>query len=148
MTPVKRTRKTPASPPARILGIDYGSKRVGIALSDESQTIAVPLAVIPNDRTLFREVRAFCESRGVTEIVMGDSKDMRGNDNPIMKEVYAFKAELERDLHLPVHLEPEFFTSMQAAKVQGEHVLIDASAAALILQSYLDRQKHAKSGRE
>lgn len=133
------------APAGRLLGIDYGSKRVGIALSDESHTIAVPLAVIPNDRTLFREVRGFCESRGVSGIVMGDSKDARGNDNPIMKEVHAFKAELERDLQLPVELEPEFFTSMQAAKVQGEHVLLDASAAALILQSYLDRMKHAKA---
>ena len=137
-------KKTTQKGGKRFLGIDYGSKRVGVALSDESETIAVPLSVLPNDRTLFREIREICEARGIDGVVMGDSKDFKGNDNPIMREAMAFKAEIERDLHLPVYLEPEFLTSFQAAKIQGENALLDASAAALILQSYLDRRKHAK----
>lgn len=129
----------------RILGIDYGSKRVGLALSDESETIAVPYSVMPNDRNLFRDIREICEGRDVKAIVMGESKDFKGNPNPIMKQITMFKAELERDLKLPVHLEPEFMTSEHAKRAEGEHPLLDASAAALILQSYLDKDKNKKS---
>jgi|SRR3989344_3170932 len=128
--------------PTRILGIDYGSKRVGVALSDETKTIAVPLAVLPNDRTLFREIKGFCEAHKVEAIVMGESKDFKGNANPIMKQISAFKAELERDLDLPAHFEPEFLTSEHAKRAEGEHPLLDASAAALILQSFLDGKKN------
>ena len=120
------------------MGIDYGSKRVGIALSDESGTIAVPKAVLPNDRYLFTEVKNLCEGHDVSAIVLGDSKDFKGNPNGIMKDALFFKGELERDLKLPVHLEPEFMTSYQAAREQGEHPLLDASAAAIILQSFLN----------
>ena len=111
-----------------------------MALSDESGTIAVPHSVLPNDRTLFREVRAICAARNIGAIVLGESKDFKGNDNPLMKQINAFKIELERDLGLKVHFELEFLTSHQAAHVQGEHPLLDASAAALILQSFLDRR--------
>lgn len=149
---------------APILGIDYGAKRVGLALSDESQTVAVPFSVLPNDRTLFREVKNIVLARGVSQIVMGDSKDFRGNDNPIMSAARAFKAELERDLGptvvppegVEVFLEPEFMTTTQAARgirdnregdekdrekggTAGARPMLDASAAAIILQSFLDR---------
>lgn len=125
-----------------MLGIDYGGKRVGIALSDESRTIAVPHAVLPNDRNLFRDIKEFCLGHDVGEIVMGESRDFKGNPNAIMEHITRFKAELERDLHLPVHLEPEFMTSEQAKRAAGEHPLLDASAAALILQSFLDKAKN------
>ena len=150
-----------------ILGIDYGAKRVGLALSDESQTVAVPFSVLPNDRTLFREVKNIVLARAVCQIVMGDSKDFRGNDNAIMPAARAFKAELERDLGpsivppegVLVFLEPEFMTTMQAARgirddrgndekererggTAGTRPMLDASAAAIILQSFLDRRKN------
>ncbi len=124
----------------RLMGIDVGSKRVGIALSDEEGKFAIPKAVLPNDRYLFTEIKRMCEAYGVTQIVMGESKDFKGNENVIMKDIKFFKGELERDLGLPVHFEPEFLTSHQAAQTQGNSPLLDASAAALILQSFLDRK--------
>ncbi len=124
----------------RLMGIDFGSKRVGVALSDEGGKFAIPKAVLPNDRYLFSEIKKLCDGHSITEIVMGESVDFKGNENPIMTEIKRFKAELERDLGLPVHFEPEFLTSHQAAKLQGSGPLLDASAAALILQSYLDRK--------
>ena len=137
---------------SRYMGIDYGSKRVGIALSDESSTIAVPKAVLPNDRYLFSEVKNLCKGHDVSAIVIGESKDFKGNANPILKDTLFFKGELERDLGLPVHLEPEFLTSHQAANERGPDAntrLLDASAAAIILQSFLNGLKHKKSsGRE
>lgn len=126
------------------MGIDYGSKRVGIALSDETGTIAVPKAVLPNNRFLFSEVKNLCEGYDVSAIIIGESKDFKGNPNPIMKDALLFKGELERDLQLPVHLEPEFMTSHQAAREQGDHALLDASAAAIILQSFLNGLKNKK----
>jgi len=125
----------------RIIGVDYGAKRVGVAISDENQTIAVPLSVLPNGRTLFRDFKEIVLSRGVKEVVLGESKDFKGNDNAIMPAVRAFKAELERDLNLKVHLEPEFMTSEQAARSGTAPALLDASAAAIILQSFLDKKK-------
>jgi len=128
-------------PMTRFMGIDYGSKRVGVALSDESHTVAMPKATFPNDRNLFGSIKALCAGHDVKAIVMGESKDYKGNDNAIMKDITFFKGELERELHLPVHLEPEYMTSHEAARNQNDAMLLDASAAALILQSYLDKKK-------
>lgn len=125
----------------RYMGIDFGSKRVGIALSDESATIAVPKATLPNDRFLFTEVQNLCKGHDVSAIVLGESIDFKGKPNSIMKDILLFKSELERDLQLPVHLEPEFMTSHQAAREQGNHALLDASSAAIILQSFLNGHK-------
>ncbi len=122
------------------MGIDYGSKRVGIALSDDGAVIAVPRAIFPNNRTLFGEIKNMCEGHKVTAIVMGESKDFKGNPNPIMKDILFFKGELERDLGLPVFLEPEYLTSHEAARTQENQALLDASSAALILQSFLDKK--------
>lgn len=126
----------------RYLGIDYGEKRVGVAISDESGTIALPHAVLPNDKFLFGEIKKICESRKVEAVVMGESTDFKGKPNPIMKSINMFKGEIERDLDVPVFLEPEFMTSMEAEHIQGKNALHDASAAALILKSYIDRQKN------
>jgi putative Holliday junction resolvase len=123
----------------RYLGIDFGSRRVGIALSDEEGKFAMPRAVLPNDRYLFGEIKNTCAAHNVKAIVMGESKDFKGNPNPIMKDIEFFKGELERELQLPVYLEPEYMTTEQAGREQGVNALIDASAAAIILQSYLDR---------
>lgn len=124
----------------RLMGIDFGSKRVGIALSDEGGKFAMPRAVLPNDRTLFGEIKNMCKAHEVKAIVMGESRDFKGNANPIMKDILFFKGELERELQLPVYLEPEFMTSQEAAHQPGEHTFLDASAAALILQSYIDKK--------
>ena len=125
----------------RLLGIDYGMKRVGVALSDESGIMAFPKAVIPNDRYLFTEIKNICEANHVTAIVMGESKDFDMKENKIMKRIHAFKSELERDLGLPVYLEPEFMTTTEAQHLQGKTSFNDASAAALILKSYIEKQK-------
>ncbi|MBX4210876.1 Holliday junction resolvase RuvX [Candidatus Parcubacteria bacterium] len=125
----------------RYLGIDYGSKRVGIALSDESGEFSIPHSVLKNDKELSETIAHICKENHVTEIIIGESLDYNKKPNPIMKKITAFKIELEEKLKLPVHLEPEFMTSQEAAHIQGHNSLTDASAAALILKSYLDKQK-------
>jgi putative Holliday junction resolvase len=123
----------------RYMGIDFGKKRIGIALSDESGKMAFPRTVVPNDRRRMIEIREMIVSKGVEEIVLGESKDYGMQDNKIMKDILLFKKELEWETKLPIHMENELMTTAQAAQIQGEGALIDASAAAIILQSYIDK---------
>ncbi len=127
----------------RYLGIDYGSKRVGIALSDENAQFALPLLVLESLKNLIEEVVKIAQERKVTEIVIGESKNYKGEPNAILAESLSFKKELEAKGFI-VHLEPEFMTSAHAEKFQGKNDMLDASAAALILQSFLDTLKNKK----
>ncbi len=122
----------------RILGIDYGSKRVGIAISDPEGKFALPNSVIKNTDTLLAEVTKLATDFEVKEIVMGESRNYSGEANKILPDILKFKEKLETAGYV-VHLELEFMTSVQAERLQGKNEMSDASAAALILQSYLDR---------
>ena len=126
----------------RTLGIDFGSKRVGIALSDESGDFALPYGVIENNEHLIREIRELCTINNVGEVVVGDSKDFNGEDNTIMGEITPFVEKLKEVLGIPVELHPEFLTSSQAERLQGKNDMLDASAAAIILSSYLELKKN------
>ncbi|MCR4306660.1 MAG: Holliday junction resolvase RuvX [Candidatus Yonathbacteria bacterium] len=126
----------------KFLGIDYGTKRVGIALSDDGGSMAFPRTVLPNNKHLLREIEALCAAEGVAEIVIGESLNYAQKPNPLMEHITPFKKELEDTTNLPVHFEREFMTSAEAKHVQGDVGSLDASAAALILQSYLDKQHH------
>jgi putative Holliday junction resolvase len=128
----------------RLLGIDFGRKKVGIALSDEDQEIAFPKIVYPNDKKLVERIVDYCVGNSVAGIILGESKNFKGEDNPIMKDILKFKAKIERASSLPVHMEPEFMSSSEAGKMRAEgdsEEMIDASAAAIILQSYLDKNR-------
>lgn len=131
----------------RYLGIDFGKKRVGIALSDEEGKIAFPKAVYLNDDKILKRIADYCEENSVSGIVLGESKNFKGEDNPIMKDIIEFKKELEIAASLPIFMEPEFMSSSEAGKmrVEGDNVeMLDASAAAVILQSYLSRRENKK----
>ena len=123
----------------RFIGIDYGTKRVGVAVSDEEGKIAFPHVVLANDENLVTALAALCRDRGVSEIVVGDSRDFAGEPNKITAHVKKFTKEIVDATGLPVHSEPEFWSSAQAERWQGKTEKLDASAAAIILQSFLDR---------
>lgn len=125
----------------RTLGIDYGSKRVGLALSDEGNKFALPLSVISNDDQLVSKIEKIAIDNEVKEIVLGESRDFSGKANAILLDSLEFKEKLEARGFI-VNFEPEFLTSVQAERLQGKNELIDASAAAIILQSYLDKEKN------
>ena len=124
----------------RILGIDYGSKRIGIAVSDEAAQFALPVSIVKNSETALDEVVALGKKYEVAEMVMGESRNYKGEPNVIMADSLVFKNKLE-DAGMVVYLEPEFMTSMNAERFQGKNELHDASAAALILQSFLDKRQ-------
>jgi putative Holliday junction resolvase len=123
------------------MGIDFGTKKIGLALSDESGAMAFPHSVIPNDNQLLSTIVTLIEKESVAEVVIGHSLDKSGNENVLHDSVKEFITDLSLAVPVPVHLEPEQFSTQQAKHVQGNHEKLDASAAAIILQSYLDRLK-------
>jgi putative Holliday junction resolvase len=124
----------------KYIGIDYGKKRVGVAASDEAGQFALPREVLANDDQLVEKIVALAKEVGAVAVVIGESKNYQGKDNQIMEEINIFKGKLEAIVTVPVHFEPEFMTSHAAERFQGKNELHDASAAALILQSFLDKK--------
>lgn len=124
----------------RYLGIDYGRKRVGLALSDEQGQMAFPHAVIANTDDLLSELEAIIAKHHIEAIVIGHSKASDGSDNPIHQAVTELVTDLTLATGLPVQLQPEQYTTQEAIRFQGRSEHTDASAAAIILNSYLDSQ--------
>jgi len=125
----------------RILGIDYGTKRVGIAMSDTDGLMAFPDDVLPNDSKLIEKIATKIKNNQIKKVSIGESKNYKMEDNAIMSDIIDLKEVIEKTMEIDVELEPEFMTSMQAEKIQGKNDMIDASAAAIILQAHLDRKR-------
>jgi putative Holliday junction resolvase len=133
----------------RCLGIDYGTKRVGLAHGDEIG-VATPLpALIDADEAVrWAKLGDLIKARRITDLVLGYPYNMDGSVGFKAKEVDAFAARLQAAFGLPVHLVDETLTSNEAessiAKKDRRHVrasgLVDSRAACLILQDYLDQQ--------
>ena len=123
------------------IGIDFGSKRVGVAVSDPDEKIAFPVTVLRNNGTLMEEIIKITQEKNAKKFVLGDSKDYKGEDNEIMKAAAEFKDQIE-GRGFRVELEPEFMISVQASRIQGENDMLDASAAAVLLQSFLDKRNN------
>ena len=121
----------------KLMAIDYGTKRIGVASTDDSGQFALPRAVWPNDSSLLDKILKFKEDEGITKIVIGESKNLKGKANPIQKEIEKLKNELEKRGTETVY-QTEVFTTMEARRTQGQTEMTDASAAALILKSFLD----------
>ena len=123
------------------MGIDFGHKNVGIAVTDDSGVMAFPHSVIKNDATLLKAVAALVSERKIDEIVIGHSVDYAGNANKIHTQVEAFMLDLTLELGIPIHLEPEQYSTQQALRIQGRNSQTDAAAAAIILDSYITKHK-------
>lgn len=125
----------------RKMGIDYGSKRVGIALTDDAGLMAFPHSVIENNQNLLKEVVKIIEEKGVEEIVIGHSLGRDGEPNKIHQAVEEFMMDLTLQMPIPIHLEPEQYTTQEAIRFQGRNKDTDASAATIILNSFITRNK-------
>lgn len=135
----------------KLLGIDYGEKKVGIALSDDDGAVAFPKEIVKNDDGLVNYIADLVEKENISRIVMGQSTNYQGKDNPIMERIYKFKKALEERLNLSVSFEVEFLTSAEAkrqpqdqdrpkSRKQKVQKRVDAQAAAIILQSFINKQ--------
>ena len=140
----------------KFLGIDYGTKSIGLATSDENNTLAFPKEIVLNDSKTFEKLAQILKEENIGEIVIGESVDFKGALNALSARIEVFILELSERFNLPVHKQKEFLTSVEARKSkdskkslapreahtrlkQIKSGRIDASAAALILQRYLDK---------
>jgi putative Holliday junction resolvase len=132
----------------RILGIDHGTKRIGIALSDEGKLIALPFELIaaePRSQFFERLKQILCE-KAVALIVVGMPRNMDGTYGPAATKVQEFVASLKEAVDIPIQTWDERLTSVQANRFLAEAQVrrdkrkekVDQMAAALLLQSYLD----------
>lgn len=136
----------------KYLGIDYGSKRVGVAISDEGGSFAFPYKILKNGLELVDEVHNICGTEEISAIVLGESLDLSGEPNKVMGSIEEFKRNLEGELDLPIYFQKEFMTTIEARGREGKEINnarkekketkghADASAAALILQRFLDKK--------
>ncbi len=137
----------------RFLGIDYGERRVGLALSDPTGMIAGPHTTLKRrrgKRPPVAAVETVIREHGVTGVVVGLPLDLHGEETAWTREVRAFGDALGERTGLPVHYIDERMTSVRAERAvrsiglpKGERERkerVDAAAAALILQTYLDRR--------
>jgi len=136
----------------RYLGIDYGEKRVGIAISDPTLIIAQPLKTVQNNskKQVINEIQKIIQEQSVNKIVLGLPVTMKGTDSEKTKEVRLFAENLAEDLHLPVYFIDERLTTLQAhltlhqmgKKPSRNKEKVDQLAAQSILQTFLDREKN------
>jgi len=140
----------------RFLGIDYGTKRIGVAISDENCTLAFPKEIVQNDKNTFNKLGDIIKRENIGQIVVGESVDFSGKLNALSGRIEVFILELAEKFKLPIYKQKEFLTSVEARKSgstkkdftpsqahskvkQIKSGRVDASAAALILQRYLDK---------
>lgn len=131
----------------KFLGIDYGLKRIGISISDDRGKLAFPQGTISNDAKAFARIEEVFKSRGTEEVVVGESVNLSGEPNALSARIEVFIKELEKRLNVPIRKQKEFFTTVEArrsashtvSKSKNKKIPADASAAALILQRYLDK---------
>jgi len=141
----------------RILGIDYGDRRIGLALSDALQLVAGGLETLTNSSRehVLDHLRRLVAEREVSEIVVGLPKNMNGSLGPQAEKTMQFAEEL-KILGRPVHLVDERLTTERAQRVmtdaglsrQKRHKKVDRMAAQLILQAYLDARAKRRERRE
>lgn len=124
----------------RLIGIDYGEKRIGIASTDEMGDFALPRVVLENSRDVAEEIERLALDWKTEKIIIGESKDFKGEHNEIHPKALRLAEDL-RQRGLEVEFHPELLTSMEAERLQGKNDMLDASAAALILKSYIDTNR-------
>jgi putative Holliday junction resolvase len=132
----------------RILALDYGSARIGAALSDPTGTLATPLPFLPAkpDVKLARDVAALVQKEGAELILLGLPRHMSGELGEAAEKVKAFAAELGKATTVVVKLIDERLSTIQAGrqlqesgrKAREQRGRIDSVAAAVLLQGYLD----------
>lgn len=138
----------------RVLGIDYGRVRLGLALSDEDEVLASPLPHLDRTRSVDADIRslsALAGEYGISRIVIGLPLQMDGHEGEMAGEVHLFAERVRGGTGLPVTLIDERLTTVEAERVllEGDvprrrrKSLRDSLAAVLILQSDLDRRRAA-----
>lgn len=143
-----------AKPQSRYLALDVGSKRIGVAVSDELGLTAQPVLTLERRRNLREDLRSLarlCRRYSVAAIVVGHPLHLSGEVSPRATKAQAFADQLATLTGLPVHLWDERLTTRAAHEIlyecghqrQQHRRVVDQVAATLILQSFLDEKRGA-----
>ncbi len=132
----------------RILALDHGTKRIGVAVSDETKTIAQPLEYIPAEpfADFLARLKKLLVEKEIDLVLIGLPRNMDGSYGPAAQKVEAFVAVLRGAITIPIKMWDERLTSAQANKILIQAKVrrdkrkekVDKMAAAILLQSYLD----------
>ena len=133
----------------RILGIDYGNRRVGIAISDELQLTAQPhkLLIRENDENLISDIKEIIHSHNIEKIVIGLPVLLDGSHSSQTKKTRKFISRIRQSSDLPIEKWEEWLSTIEAGKIltgtsiNKKKENIDIISAQLILQSYLDKNR-------
>lgn len=132
----------------RLMGIDFGEVRIGIALSDPLQIISQPYRVIPNDDDTISEIKNIIKSEEVRKIILGLPLNLDGEDTKKTLEVREFSEVLKNNVDIPVIFWDERYTTVEANEelkhmgygIAESRKVIDKVAASIILKNYMENQ--------
>lgn len=135
---------------ARILCLDYGEVRIGIAISDPSGIIASPHPFIKNDKNTIYAIQKMINDKDIGCLVIGLPLNLKGEYSKKTEEVKAFSEEIKENISIPVELWDERFSTVSAERILREaniknkkqRQFVDSLSAQIILQNYLDSKKY------
>lgn len=138
--------------PEYVLGIDFGQKRIGLAVGQTLSYVANPIKVLSNNKAIFKLLSDEIKAWNISQIIIGLPLGMDGEEQEITRQVKNFSKKVQRHSQLPVHLVDERLSSYEAERRFAESRSaqlskakdkkdIDAFAAQIILQSWLDQQQ-------
>ncbi|MCC7366807.1 MAG: Holliday junction resolvase RuvX [Chloroflexi bacterium] len=149
------------TPPGRILAIDHGTKRIGVAMSDELGMLATPLCILqPRAADRAEAVAALVREHSAVEILVGYPRTLRGEAGPQARRVERFVQALQAVVNAPVRLWDEGYSTAEATARMAagrkpsagrqqprrqQPIHVDAVAAAVLLQEYLDWRRSSSS---
>jgi putative Holliday junction resolvase len=136
----------------RILALDYGEKRIGVAVSDEDHCIAFPLERILNQAGFLSRIQDYITDYDIALVILGLPKTLNGSDSIKTKEVRLFHTVLSEAVTVPVQFEDERLSTVSVNKQlksmgvspSKKRDKIDSYAASIFLQTFLDRLRHEK----
>ena len=125
------------------LGIDWGSKRVGLAMGNSEAKLARPLPGLANNNEFVTQLADICTQESVDRLVVGLPRNLSGEETQASRQIRQFGQKLESELKLPVDFQDETLSTKEVAEHTPARKLkqidIDSQAAGLILQDYLDK---------
>tara|TARA_A100000164_G_C21813711_1_gene726820 strand:+ start:478 stop:891 length:414 start_codon:yes stop_codon:yes gene_type:complete len=134
----------------KILGIDFGKKRIGIAITDSKKMFAFPLKTVDNIE-VFSFLKEFFLNEDIESFVLGEPKTKKNTNNDLITDIKKFSDKLKNEFRIPVYFVDERFTSKIAFQIildanikkmkRRDKSLIDKVSASLILETYLKKNK-------
>ncbi len=136
----------------KILAIDYGTKNIGLALSDDEQKFAFAYNTIKSQKSkvksqklgkIISDIKNICKIEKVQRVIVGMPINLSGDKTKTTEKVFEFVKELEENLTVPVEVEDERLTTVQASRLKNKTARnINELSAQILLQGYLDKIAH------